>query len=274
MEPFYPLHVYVCEHCFLVQLEEYVSPDEHLHRVRLLLVLFGLAGCAHAQHLRRHDRSSAGPRRPSITSSSSGSNDGYLLQYFVEKGIPVLGIEPARNVAAAGGRERGPDREPSSSAARRRASSWREGRTADLIVGNNVLAQVPDVNDFVGGIEHPAQARAASSPSSFRISMRLMDGEPVRHDLPRALLLLLLLDRRTDLRRARPDALRRRGAADARRVAPDLRAPRRATRREPVTERAHGAARARGDRRASTGSSATPRSPSRCTRRSGGCSSS
>ena len=77
-------------------------------------------------------------------------NDGYLLQYFVERGVPVLGVEPAGNVAAGRG-EQGVRRMLSSSAWRRRAR-WRRSDD-DLLLGNNVLAHVPDLNDFVGGME-------------------------------------------------------------------------------------------------------------------------
>ena len=79
------------------------------------------------------------------------SNDGYLLQHFLPLGIPVLGIEPAANVAKVAIEKGIPS--PSTSSARSwRTSSWREGKRADLIVGNNVLAQVPDLNDFVAGM--------------------------------------------------------------------------------------------------------------------------
>ena len=96
------------------------------------------------------------------------SNDGYLLQYFVERGIPVLGIEPAANVAevaeAAGHSDAG-----TSSSAPSCARGLADGASQrDLIVANNVLAHVPDLNDFVEGLRRPADAARASSPSSFR----------------------------------------------------------------------------------------------------------
>ena len=96
------------------------------------------------------------------------SNDGYLLQHFVERGIPALGIEPAANVAEAAASEGIPTVRRVLRHASSRASSWREGRQADLLVGNNVLAHVPDLNDFVAGHEAAAGAAAAWSPWSSR----------------------------------------------------------------------------------------------------------
>src|SRR5919198_374503 len=98
MEPFYPLHVYVCEKCFLVQVQEYVSP-ENIFTEYAYFSSYSDSWLAHARayvdmitaHLGLTGRSRV---------VEVGSNDGYLLQYFVAKGIPVLGIEPAVNVAA------------------------------------------------------------------------------------------------------------------------------------------------------------------------------
>jgi hypothetical protein len=150
MEPFYPLHVYVCEKCFLVQLEEYVNPVE----IFTEYAYFSSYADSWLQHARKYTDLMV--ERFGLGASSKvvevASNDGYLLQYFVEKKIPVLGIEPARNVARVAidkgiptlveffGRE---------SALRLAAG----GGQADLIAGNNVLAQVPDLNDFVAGLK-------------------------------------------------------------------------------------------------------------------------
>ena len=161
------------------------------------------------------------------------SNDGYLLQHFVARGIPVLGIEPAANVAEAAVAKGIPTTvavlRPRDGARARRAST----AGADLLLGNNVLAHVPDLNDFVAGMKRAARARrrhhdGVPAPAAA-------DGrEPVRHHLPRA---LLATSRSSPVEkvfaRARPDALRRRGAADARRLAAHLRAPRR-RRAQPV----------------------------------------
>ena len=149
MEPYFPLHVQVCEQCFLVQLREYVSP-EHIFRE---YAYFSSYSTSWVEHARRYCEMIA--KRLSLGEDSLAvelaSNDGYLLQHFAPLGVPVLGIEPARNVASVAigkGVETvteffGVD------LAERLAS---QGRKADLIIGNNVLAQVPDLNDFVGGM--------------------------------------------------------------------------------------------------------------------------
>jgi hypothetical protein len=150
MEPFYPLHAYVCEKCFLVQLEEYVSPEE----IFTEYAYFSSYASTWLQHAR--DYTSLMVERFALDQHSKvvevASNDGYLLQYFVEKQIPVLGIEPAVNVAQAAIEKGIPTRtEFFGSAFADRLV--REAGPADLIVGNNVLAQVPDLNDFVEGLK-------------------------------------------------------------------------------------------------------------------------
>ena len=138
---------------------QFVPPEEIFTRVRLLLVLLGLAGWR-TRALRRAMSERFGARRAESQVVEIASNDGYLLQYFVERGIPVLGIEPAANVAQ-GGRGAGHRRrwceffgsEPG-------ARSWCDGGLrADLVIGNNVLAQVPDLNDFVAGTADAARRR-------------------------------------------------------------------------------------------------------------------
>jgi SAM-dependent methyltransferase len=150
MEPFYPLHVYVCETCLLAQLEEFVSPEEIFTEYAYF--------SSYADSWLRHAKDYADMmvRRFGIGAGSRvvelASNDGYLLQYFVEKGIPVLGIEPARNVAKAAV-EKGVPTLVEFFGARLAEKLAADGRRADLVVGNNVLAQVPGLNDFVGGIK-------------------------------------------------------------------------------------------------------------------------
>ena len=150
MEPFYPLEVYLCSNCFLVQLLEFESPEnifsdyayfssysdtwlKHAKNyVDKILNLFNISASSYVVEI--------------------ASNDGYLLQYFIEKGIPVLGIEPAANVAEVA-KQKGIPTEVvffGTNTARRLLS---EGRSADLIVGNNVLAHVPALNDFVEGLK-------------------------------------------------------------------------------------------------------------------------
>lgn len=149
MEPFYPLRVYVCGECLLVQLDEIVSPR----------ALFGEYAyfSSYSETWLQHARAYAAMavERFPLTGRSRvievGSNDGYLLQYLAEQEIPVLGIEPAANVAEAALAKGIPTVVAffGEAVARRLAA---EGTQADLLVGNNVLAQVPDLNDFVRGL--------------------------------------------------------------------------------------------------------------------------
>jgi len=150
MELFYPLHVYVCGNCFLVQLEEFVSPEEIFTEYAYF--------SSYSDTWLSHSRSYVDmvTKRFGLMAKSFvvelASNDGYLLQYFVEKGIPVLGVEPAANVAAVAVSKGIPTLVKffGVETAKDLAAN---GRRADLIAANNVLAQVPDVNDFVGGMK-------------------------------------------------------------------------------------------------------------------------
>jgi len=149
MEPFYPLHVWVCDRCFLVQLEEYVSGEEIFSDY----AYFSSFSVSWLDHARRYVDQMID--RLHLTAASKvvevASNDGYLLQYFVQRGIPALGIDPAANVAKAA-EERGV-RTLVRFFGRELARELVEaGERPDLIVGNNVLAQVPDLNDFVAGL--------------------------------------------------------------------------------------------------------------------------
>jgi SAM-dependent methyltransferase len=150
MEPFYPLHAWVCERCFLVQVEEYVRP-EGIFTEYAYFSSFSDSWLAHAKSYvdMISERLELGARSRVV---ELGSNDGYLLQYFVARGIPVLGIDPARNVAETAIARGVPTLVKlfGRAAASELVTS---GTQADLICGANVLAQVPDVNDFVGGIK-------------------------------------------------------------------------------------------------------------------------
>jgi SAM-dependent methyltransferase len=150
MEPFYPLHVWVCDRCFLVQLQQYVSREE----IFTEYAYFSSYSDSWLEHARRYTAKMIDELR--LTTASRiveiASNDGYLLQYFVERGLPVLGIEPAANVAQDAIRRGVPTcveffgRET----ARRLVAA---GQRADLLIGNNVLAQVHDLNDFIAGMK-------------------------------------------------------------------------------------------------------------------------
>lgn len=145
MEPFYPLKVWVCDRCFLMQLREYVSPAE----IFTEYAYFSSYSDTYLEHARSYvdgivRRLGLGPHSRVV---ELASNDGYLLQHFVARGIPVLGVEPAANVAKAAVARGVPTQVEFFSAGVAR----RMGK-ADLVIGNNVLAQVPDLNDFVAGI--------------------------------------------------------------------------------------------------------------------------
>jgi SAM-dependent methyltransferase len=150
MEPFYPLHVFVCENCFLVQLEEYVSPDS----IFTEYAYFSSYSQSWLDHSRRYTEQMLDRFRLNGQSLvvELASNDGYLLQYFVQKNIPVLGIEPAANVAKVAEEKKVPTL-VKFFGVKLAEELARAGKQADLIAGNNVLAQVPDVCDFVAGIK-------------------------------------------------------------------------------------------------------------------------
>ena len=172
MEPFYPLRAYVCERCLLVQLEEYVSPAE----IFTEYAYFSSYADTALRQAKAYTDSAAD--RLGLDSRSFvvelGSNDGYLLQYFVEKGIPVLGVEPARNVARAAVAKGIPTRVGFFS--EKMASELAaEGRRADLVLGNNVLAQVPGLCDFVRGIKALLKPRGTST-LEFPHLARLIEG--------------------------------------------------------------------------------------------------
>lgn len=150
MEPFYPLHVWVCDQCFLVQLEEYVSPEN----IFTDYGYFSSYSDSWLKHAENYSRDMV--KRLSLDASSLvvelASNDGYLLQYFVQMGIPSLGIEPAANVAEAAVKKGVPTLVTFFGREKARELAD-EGRMADLMLGNNVLAQVPDLNSFVAGMK-------------------------------------------------------------------------------------------------------------------------
>ena len=150
MEPFYPLHAFLCERCFLVQLDEYVTPDN----IFTEYAYFSSYSDTWVEHARRYVEQITA--RLSLGADSRvfeiASNDGYLLQHFVRKSIPVLGIEPAANVAKVAV-SKGVPTVVRFFGVDTAADLKRNPGPADLIVGNNVLAHVPDINDFVGGMQ-------------------------------------------------------------------------------------------------------------------------
>jgi len=149
-EAFYPLCVYVCAECFLVQLPEEEKP-EAIFSDYAYFSSYSESWLRHAETYARAmiERFGLGPGHRVI---EVASNDGYLLRWFKERGIPVLGIEPACNVAEAAEVAGIPTlvRFFGAATARELAAG---GTRADLLVGNNVLAHVPDLNDFVAGLK-------------------------------------------------------------------------------------------------------------------------
>jgi 2-polyprenyl-3-methyl-5-hydroxy-6-metoxy-1,4-benzoquinol methylase len=172
MEPFYPLRAFVCDQCFLVQLQEYVGP----HTIFTEYAYFSSYSSSWLEHAKAY--TDLAVERFHLNKKSLvvelASNDGYLLQYFMEKGIPVLGIEPAANVAEKA-REKGIptlvkffDQEVA-------AELVRNGKQADLVIGNNVLAHVPDLCGFVRGMKTLLKPQAIIT-LEFPHLMRLMEG--------------------------------------------------------------------------------------------------
>jgi SAM-dependent methyltransferase len=172
MEAFYPLHVLVCDHCFLVQLQEYVSPQE-IFTEYAYFSSYSDSWLAHAKAYTGQMIDRFQLSRDSLAVELA-SNDGYLLQYFVEKGVPVLGIEPAANVAKEAVKKGIPTlvkffgRELAEELAR-------GGTQADLILANNVLAHVPDIRSFVAGMKILLKPRGVIT-LEFPHLMRLMEG--------------------------------------------------------------------------------------------------
>jgi SAM-dependent methyltransferase len=149
-EVYYPLHVYVCEKCFLVQLEEYESA-EAIFSDYAYFSSYSDSWLKHADNYCAKMKSRFGLDEGSFVVEVA-SNDGYLLQYFVQQNVPVLGIEPAANVAKVAV-EKGVPTLVRFFGTRLAEELVRDGRGADLVLGNNVLAQVPDLNDFVEGLK-------------------------------------------------------------------------------------------------------------------------
>ncbi len=171
MERFYPLHAFICHECFLAQLGEYVTPDE----IFIEYAYFSSYSDTWLVHAKQYTNDMI--TRFDLNRQSQivelASNDGYLLQYFVEKGIPVIGVEPAANVAKEA--EKRGIRTCVKFFGRVTARELlSEGFAADLLLGNNVLAHVPDLNDFVGGMKILLKERGVIT-MEFPHLVRLME---------------------------------------------------------------------------------------------------
>jgi SAM-dependent methyltransferase len=171
MEPFYPLHAWVCASCFLVQLEQFETPQRIFGDAYAYFSSYSDTWLAHCAAYTEAMIARFGYGAGSLVVEIA-SNDGYLLQYFAKRGVPVLGVEPAANVARAAERKGIPTRVQffGTETAKRLAA---EGKQADLLLGNNVLAHVPDLNDFVRGMAILLKARGVIT-MEFPHLLRLM----------------------------------------------------------------------------------------------------
>jgi SAM-dependent methyltransferase len=151
MEKFYPLHAYICEKCWLMQLEEFATPDEIFADEYAYFSSYSESWLEHARKYTEQMTERFNLDANSLVAEIA-SNDGYLLQWFVQKSIPVLGIDPAANVAKAA-REKGVRTEVEFFGKNTALKLAKKYGKADLLLGNNVLAHVPDINDFVAGMK-------------------------------------------------------------------------------------------------------------------------
>lgn len=192
-EMFYPLHAMVCERCWLVQLAEATRAELHFHDDYVYFSSFSSSWLAHARTYVEQMTA-----RWQLDGNSKvmeiASNDGYLLQYFHQAGIPCLGIEPSANTAAAA-RAKGIDtRELFFNRATATALAA-EGQQVDLLLGNNVLAHVPDLNEFIGAMPAVLKPEAVVT-LEFPHLLKLIEGrqfDTIYHEHYSYLSLLALL---------------------------------------------------------------------------------
>ena len=149
-EPFYPLRADVCTECWLVQVPDVVSPEGLFQQVYPYFSSFSDSWLAHARRYVEQAIDTLGLDESSQV-VEVGANDGYLLQWFVKAGVPCLGVDPAANVAEAA-RERGVEVEVAFFGREVAEDLVARGWRPDLVCGANVMAQVPDLNDFVAGL--------------------------------------------------------------------------------------------------------------------------
>jgi SAM-dependent methyltransferase len=151
MEPHYPLDVYFCEQCFLVQIEKFESPENIFSSDYAYYSSYAESWLQHCQEYTQMIVSRCNLNQDSFVVEIA-SNDGYLLQYFKKHNIPVLGIEPAANTAAIA-IEKGLDTDVAFFDTSYAIKMRHAGKQADLIIGNNVLAHNPELHDFVAGLQ-------------------------------------------------------------------------------------------------------------------------
>jgi 2-polyprenyl-3-methyl-5-hydroxy-6-metoxy-1,4-benzoquinol methylase len=152
LEAFYPLRTFVCGACKLVQIQDVATREAHFHGDYTYFSSYSTSWLAHAEAYAAMmvERFGLGLQHRVV---EVASNDGYLLQYFKARGVPVLGVDPAANCAEVAKRERGVPTLTRFFGVELARELVAEGRIADVIAANNVLAHVPDLNDFVAGFE-------------------------------------------------------------------------------------------------------------------------
>jgi len=172
MEPFFPLHAFVCENCYLVQLSEFQSPQQIFSDY----AYFSSYSESWLKHVKEYTEQMR--ERFGFDSKSQvveiASNDGYLLQYFKKNSIPVLGIEPAKNVADAA-KAAGIPTIVEFFGTKMAKELCAQEKCADLLIGNNVLAHVPELNDFVRGMKILLKPKGIIT-MEFPHLMRLIEG--------------------------------------------------------------------------------------------------
>jgi len=171
-EIFYPLTLYICKKCWLVQIDEYKLSREIFGRDYVYFSSFSQSWLDHAKKYVEMITD-----RLSLDKSSYvieiASNDGYLLQYFEQMNIPCLGIEPAEKTAQVA-REKGIDVITEFFGVKLADKLAKKGKKADLLIGNNVLAHVPDINDLVNGLKRALKPKGVVT-MEFPHLMRLVE---------------------------------------------------------------------------------------------------
>lgn len=150
MEPFYPLHAYVCGECFLVQIIDFEKAENMFSDEYAYFSSYSASWLKHAQAYAEETITAEKLNGDSLVVEIA-SNDGYLLQYFKAAGVPVLGVEPTANTARVALDERGIESDVAFFGVETATRLAARGIQADVMAANNVLAHVPDINDFVAG---------------------------------------------------------------------------------------------------------------------------
>lgn len=149
-ETYFPLRLFVCRVCFLVQVDEQEKPEQLFSSTYAYFSSVSTTWLSHCRAYAEMIEKRLGLMKDSLVVEVA-SNDGYLLQFFKQRGIPVLGIEPTQSTAAVA-RQKGIETLEGFFTLQSAAELASQGRMADLLIGDNVLAHVPDINDFVAGL--------------------------------------------------------------------------------------------------------------------------